>query len=202
MSDARTADSTATVAPSASRADANAADALLEVRFRKRFPAQTHEFVLEVEFTAAAGFTILFGPSGAGKTTLLDCVAGLAKPESGRISVGGRTWFNADGGTNLPVAKRRLGYVFQSLALFPHLTVEENVQYGLAHLPEAERRERVAAILAAFRISSSGPAERAGNLRWREPADGAGTDAGDRSFGVVAGRTAGGAGRGDEGEDH
>jgi molybdate transport system ATP-binding protein len=153
MSDARTADSTATVAPSASRADANAADPLLEVRFRKRFPAQTHEFVLEVEFTAAAGFTILFGPSGAGKTTLLDCVAGLAGPDSGRIAVGGRTWFDADGGTNLPVAKRRMGYVFQSLALFPHLTVEENVQYGLAHLPEAERRERVAAILGAFRIA-------------------------------------------------
>ena len=153
MSDTHIADSTATVAPSASRADANPADPLLEVRFRKRFPAQTHEFVLEVEFTAAAGFTILFGPSGAGKTTLLDCVAGLVGPDSGRIAVGGRTWFDAEGGPNLPVAKRRLGYVFQSLALFPHLTAEKNVQYGLAHLPEAERRERVAAILEAFRVS-------------------------------------------------
>ena len=153
MSDARIAESTGTVARSASRADADAADPLLEARFRKRFPAQIHEFVLEVEFTAAAGFTILFGPSGAGKTTLLDCVAGLAGPDSGRIAVGGRTWFDSEGGTNLPVAKRRLGYVFQSLALFPHLTVEENVQYGLTHLPEAERRERVAAILGAFRVS-------------------------------------------------
>ncbi len=153
MSDSPIAEARAAVAPSASCADANATEPALEVRFRKRFPAQIHEFVLEVEFTAAGGFTILFGPSGAGKTTLLDCVAGLAKPESGRISIGGRPWFDADRGTNLPVAKRRLGYVFQSLALFPHLTVDENVQYGLAHLPEAERRESVAAILAAFRIS-------------------------------------------------
>jgi molybdate transport system ATP-binding protein len=153
MSDSRIAEARAAVAPSACFADANATEPVLGVRFRKRFPAQIHEFVLEVEFTAAAGFTILFGPSGAGKTTLLDCVAGLAKPESGRISVGGRPWFDADRGTNLPVAKRQLGYVFQRLALFPHLTVEENVQYGLAHLPESERREHVAAILGAFRVS-------------------------------------------------
>jgi len=150
MSDAPIAESAvAAVAPS----NANAADRLLEVRFNKRFPAQRQEFLLEVEFTAAPGFTILFGPSGAGKTTLLDCVAGLATPESGRIALGGDTWFDSVRRTNLAVAKRRLGYVFQSLALFPHLTVEQNVQYGLAHLPQAERRERVSASLRAFRVS-------------------------------------------------
>jgi molybdate transport system ATP-binding protein len=95
----------------------------------------------------------LFGPSGAGKTTLLDCVAGLAKPESGRIVVGERVLFDSDQRLSLPVAKSRVGYVFQSLALFPHLTVEQNVQYGLAHLPHAERNERSSAILQAFRIS-------------------------------------------------
>jgi len=153
MSDSRIAEARAAVAPSACCPDATPPEPVLGVRFRKRFPAQIHEFVLEVEFTAAAGFTILFGPSGAGKTTLLDCVAGLARPESGCISIGGRPWFDAGRGTSLPVAKRQLGYVFQSLALFPHLTVEENVQYGLAHLPESERRERVAAILGAFRVS-------------------------------------------------
>ncbi len=126
---------------------------MLEVRFSKRLRAQTHEFVLEVEFTAAPGFTILFGASGAGKTTLLDCVAGLAKPESGRIAIGGRTLFATGEGTDISVAKRHAGYVFQNLALFPHLTVEENVRYGLAHLPQAERRERTAAILRACRIS-------------------------------------------------
>jgi molybdate transport system ATP-binding protein len=123
---------------------------LLDTRFRKQFKAQP--FALEVEFQAAAGFTILFGPSGAGKTTLLDCVAGLAKPDTGRIAVGDRVLFDDGHRVDVPVAKRHVGYVFQGLALFPHLTVERNVQYGLAHLTLAERGERSSAILRAFRI--------------------------------------------------
>jgi molybdate transport system ATP-binding protein len=115
------------------------------------------EFTLEVEFGAAPGFTILFGASGAGKTTLLDCVAGLARPDEGRIAIGERVLFEAtrqDGlpVIDVPVAKRRAGYVFQDLALFPHLTVEKNVEYGLADMQREERRERSAAILRAFRI--------------------------------------------------
>jgi len=125
---------------------------LLDARFRKRFAAQTDEFVLEVEFQAAPGFTILFGPSGAGKTTLLDCFAGLAQPDSGRIAIGDRTLFDAAQNINLPGAKRHVGYVFQSLALFPHLTVEQNVQYGLAPLAPPQRAAQASAILQAFRI--------------------------------------------------
>src|SRR5271165_636565 len=83
--------------------------ALLDARFRKRFAAQSQEFTLEVEFQAAPGFTILFGPSGAGKTTLLDCVAGLAQPDSGRIAIGDRILFDAEQNTDVPVAKRRVG---------------------------------------------------------------------------------------------
>jgi molybdate transport system ATP-binding protein len=125
---------------------------LLEAQLRKRFAAQAQEFVLEVEFQAAPGFTILFGPSGAGKTTLLDCVAGLTTPDSGRITLRERDLFDAAQRVNLPVAKRRVGYVFQNLALFPHLTVEQNVQYGLTHLPRAARAAQAAEILQAFRI--------------------------------------------------
>jgi molybdate transport system ATP-binding protein len=125
----------------------------LDAQFRKHFAAQSQDFVLEVEFQATPGFTIFFGPSGAGKTTLLDCVAGLTRPDSGHIAVADRTLFNADQNVNLPVAKRRVGYVFQSLALFPHLTVEQNVQYGLAHLPPAERTSQSSAVLQAFRIA-------------------------------------------------
>jgi molybdate transport system ATP-binding protein len=125
---------------------------LLSARFRKHFAAQAQEFVLDVEFQAAPGFTILFGPSGAGKTTLLDCVAGLTTPDSGRISIGNRVLFDVAERTDTPVAKRRVGYVFQNLALFPHLTVEQNVQYGLAHLPQGERATQTSAILEAFRI--------------------------------------------------
>ncbi len=114
-------------------------------------------FSLEVDFQAAPGFTILFGASGAGKTTLLDCVSGLASPDSGRIAIGGRIFFDSGQHTSLPVAKRRVGYVFQTLALFPHLAVQQNVEYGLAHLPRVERRERAAAILRAFRIAHLAP---------------------------------------------
>jgi molybdate transport system ATP-binding protein len=128
------------------------ADSRLQVLIHKTFLSQEHEFVLEVEFLAPPGFTILFGPSGAGKTTLLDCVAGLATPDSGRIAIGDRVWFDAERRIDLPVAKRRVGYVFQNLALFPHLTVEQNVQYGLPHLPQTERAAQASAILQAFRI--------------------------------------------------
>jgi len=115
--------------------------------------AQGAEFALDVEFKAAPGFTILFGASGAGKTTLLDCVAGLVKPDAGCIAIGERVLFDSEQSTDVPVAKRRAGYVLQDLALFPHLTVEENVEYGLSPLPRSQRSERAAAILQAFRIA-------------------------------------------------
>lgn len=124
----------------------------LEARFRKHYAARAQEFTLEVNFQADPGFTILFGASGAGKTTLLDCVAGLATPDHGRIALGERVLFDSEQHIDLAVRKRSVGYVFQTLALFPHLTVEQNVLYGLAHLPQAERTQRTAAILQAFRI--------------------------------------------------
>jgi len=130
------------------------AGCMLTAQFRQRLAAQSREFVLEVEFQAAPGFTILFGPSGAGKTTLLDCVAGLTTPDAGRIGLGDSILFDAAQDIDTSVAKRHVGYVFQDLALFPHLTVEQNVQYGLAHLPPAERAQRASAILQAFRIAS------------------------------------------------
>src|SRR5947209_3185060 len=119
---------------------------VLDAHLRKRLAGkssdhQARDFVLDVQFRAAPGFTILFGASGAGKTTLLDCIAGLAKPDAGRIAIGERVLFDAAQGIHLSAAKRRAGYVFQQLALFPHMTVEQNVEYGLAHLPRGKRKE-------------------------------------------------------------
>lgn len=132
-----------------------AAEARLGCRIQKRFAGQ-QEFAVDISFEAATGFTILFGASGAGKTTLLDCVAGLTRPDGGRISIGGRVVFDSSSGVNLPVAERHVGYVFQSLALFPHMTAEQNVSYGLKHLPSNERRRRTTAMLQAFRIAHLG----------------------------------------------
>jgi molybdate transport system ATP-binding protein len=134
---------------------ANAAGTVsLHGRFRKRYPMPEREFVLDVDFHAPAGFTILFGASGAGKTTLLDCIAGLAAPDEGSIVVGERILFDSSQRIDLSLSKRHIGYVFQNLVLFPHMTVAQNVEYGLAHLPRAERHKRSSAILQAFRISS------------------------------------------------
>ena len=126
---------------------------MLAARIRKeRRNASAASFVLDVSIEVSSGINILFGPSGAGKSTLLDCVAGLARPDAGRIVAGGDVLFDSSSAIHLPPQKRRIAYVFQTLALFPHLSVEENVAYGLNDLPEEERRGRVAEILAAFRV--------------------------------------------------
>jgi molybdate transport system ATP-binding protein len=142
----------------------------LSACIRKTYPAAEHEFSLEVDFTAAAGFTILFGASGSGKTTLLDCVAGLATPDAGRVAVGERVLFDEGSRINISVAKRGVGYVLQDLALFPHLTVAQNAEYGLAHLPRPARKQRAAAMLQEFRIEHlrrQRPAEISGGERQR-----------------------------------
>jgi molybdate transport system ATP-binding protein len=131
----------------------------LRVEIRKRF-ANGGGFALEASFAAAPGITIVFGPSGAGKTTLLDCIAGLATPDSGGIAVAGRMFFGD--GTNLAVQRRRIGYVFQDLALFPHLSAEKNIQYGITALPANQRGQRTDAILESFHISP---------LRHRKPSE-------------------------------
>jgi len=151
-------------------AEAKPSNPTLNAVIRKTFPSAEREFSLVVDFNAAPGFTILFGASGSGKTTLLDCVAGLATPDEGRIAVGERVLFDADNRVDIPVAKRAVGYVLQDLALFPHLTVEQNAEYGLAHLPRPARKQRAAAMLQEFRIdhlSRQRPAEISGGERQR-----------------------------------
>src|SRR5271168_3036240 len=98
---------------------------MLEIRIRKRSANAERDFLLEAECACAPGFTILFGASGAGKTTLLDCIAGLTTPDAGRIKVRDRLFFDSQRETNLPLQRRGVGYVFQDLALFPHLSAAE-----------------------------------------------------------------------------
>jgi molybdate transport system ATP-binding protein len=146
------------------------ANPTLSARIRKSFSATERPFSLDVDLSAAPGFNILFGPSGSGKTILLDCVAGLAAPDAGRIVVGERVLFDAGSRVSIPVAKRGVGYVLQDLALFPHLTVEQNTEYGLAHLPRSVRWKQASAMLREFRIEhlrQQRPGEISGGERQR-----------------------------------
>src|SRR3990170_2127117 len=111
---------------------------MLSVTLTKRFPG----FTLDVSWEADDRIVALFGPSGAGKSLTLGCLAGLVRPDTGRIVVNGRTFDDVAGGVHLPPQARRLGYVFQGYALFPHLTVAENVAFGLPDRPPPPRPPR------------------------------------------------------------
>lgn len=91
---------------------------------------QLGSFVLKACFEAPAGFTVITGPSGSGKTTLLNMISGLTRPDSGRITIRGDILFDSALGIDVPVHKRRSGYVFQEARLFPHLSVRHNLTYG------------------------------------------------------------------------
>jgi molybdate transport system ATP-binding protein len=115
--------------------------------------SQNTEFALRADVAFPPGITILFGASGAGKSTLLDCIAGLVTPSTGRIAVGNRLLFDSAQRTNVPTHLRRAGYLFQTLALFPHLSALKNVGYGLAQLSVEERRQRATALLESFHVA-------------------------------------------------
>lgn len=89
-------------------------------------------------FASSASVTALVGPSGAGKTSVLNMIAGIAEPDRGRISVGGRMLFDSEAGVAVPPERRRCGYVFQDDRLFPHLNVRHNLIYGFRLAPPSE----------------------------------------------------------------
>jgi molybdate transport system ATP-binding protein len=117
---------------------------VIEVALRKTLPG----FTLDVAWQAGDEVVTLFGPSGAGKSLTLQCLAGLTRPDAGRVVVNGRVFDDTTGGVHLPPQARHLGYVFQGYALFPHLTVAENVAFGLRGRPGPERRRRTTEVLA------------------------------------------------------
>src|SRR5579872_4955787 len=124
----------------------------LAVALHKRFSNSASNFTVDVAFTIAPGITIIFGPSGAGKTTLLDCVAGLSTPDSGSISIGGEWLFDSKKNIDLAPQQRCIGYVFQSLALFPHMNVRKNIEFGIQHLPVGELHLRADSLMHTFQI--------------------------------------------------
>ena len=112
------------------------------------------QFALQCCFQAQREVVVLFGQSGAGKTSVLDCIAGFRKPDGGEIRLGERTLYSSEAGVNVAVRQRRVGYLSQQPALFPHLSARQNIEYGLLDLPRAERDERVNSALERFRIGA------------------------------------------------
>ncbi|HEX3560990.1 MAG TPA: ATP-binding cassette domain-containing protein [Pyrinomonadaceae bacterium] len=113
---------------------------------------ESGSFALDVDFSAPPGVTILFGASGAGKTQTLKAIAGLVHPDEGLITVDVQTLFDSSRGINVAVSRRRVGYVFQNLALFPHMTAQENVEFAIGNLPRRVRRERALSLLERFKV--------------------------------------------------
>jgi len=126
----------------------------LQMRLRKSFrPRGAPDFLLDVECEAGPGITAIFGPSGSGKSTWLECIAGLQQPDAGRITLNGQVLSDVTAGVHIPPASRNLGYVFQNAALFPHMTIRQNVEYGLASLPQRERAAASREMLERFHVA-------------------------------------------------
>jgi molybdate transport system ATP-binding protein len=149
---------------------------ILEARLVKRFPAgeDSEPFELNVHFSAGAGITVLSGPSGAGKTLLLNCIAGFARADEGRILVHDELFFDAAARVHLSPQRRRCGYLFQDHALFPHMTVRQNLRFAAsaAHSRSRglNRHRQLNELLDAFELTELAarrPAQLSGGQKQR-----------------------------------
>lgn len=110
------------------------------------------DFHLKVNFTAEREVMALLGASGCGKSMTLGCIAGIVRPDKGHIELNGRVLFDSEKKIDLPPQKRKVGYLFQQYALFPHMTVEQNIRAGAHARPKNEREQAVREVLHAFRL--------------------------------------------------
>jgi molybdate transport system ATP-binding protein len=149
----------------------------IDARLVKRFAAgpESEAFELNVHLRAGLGVTVLLGASGAGKTLTLNCLAGFAQPDEGRILVNDELYFDASTRVHLPPRRRRCGYIFQDHALFPHMTVRENLRFAaFAAAPDRSgrlnRHRRINELLDAFELSELAarkPAQLSGGQKQR-----------------------------------
>ena len=138
---------------------------MLQVSIQKQLEA----FALQVSFVLAShGITVLWGASGSGKTTLLQCLAGLLRPDAGRIACREAVWFDAERGVCLAPERRRLGYVFQDVRLFPHLSVRSNMLFGRRFRgPSGVSFEDVVGLLGLGRLLHRTPSDLSGGEKQR-----------------------------------
>ena len=120
----------------------------LSVNIKKRLG----DFFLDVSFEAENNILALLGASGCGKSMTLKCIAGIEKPDSGKIVLDGKVLFDSEKNINIPPQKRQVGYLFQQYALFPNMTVEKNIETGMLKLPKEERREKVKSLVESMQL--------------------------------------------------
>jgi molybdate transport system ATP-binding protein len=146
----------------------------ISVDIKKRLGSGKRIFLLDAAFASDQDVVVLFGPSGAGKTMTLRAIAGLISPDAGRIVVGERVLFDSSENIKVPARRRDVGYVFQDYALFPHLTVIQNVAFGLQRgwswhlsLQDRLRLEEVLEIFELTAVKDSLPRDLSGGQRQR-----------------------------------
>ncbi|CAA2107998.1 ABC transporter ATP-binding protein [Variovorax paradoxus] len=131
---------------------------MIDVDLKLSVKDGARRFDLAVRFQTDVPFAALYGPSGAGKSLTLQAIAGLLHPASGHVRLDGRTLYDSAQGIDVPAPARRVGYLFQDYALFPHLSVRENVSFGLTawhrRKPPAKDAERVQALLESFGLAA------------------------------------------------
>ncbi|UFJ39595.1 ATP-binding cassette domain-containing protein [Brevibacillus humidisoli] len=120
---------------------------MLSVRLQKRLP----HFLLDLQFEMNEQIFVLFGPSGSGKTTVLNCLAGLTHPDGGWIRLNGESFYE-EGGKPLPPQRRKIGYLVQEYALFPHMTVERNIAYGIRRQHKESAWQQIEPLLQVLGI--------------------------------------------------
>jgi molybdate transport system ATP-binding protein len=128
---------------------------MMEARIRKVFAPgrESAGFDLDLDFKAGAAITVLFGPSGSGKTLTLDMIAGFVRPDEGRIMLDDAILFDGQARVNIPPRSRRCGYVFQNYALFPHMTLRENMGFAVEKRPRLEGHRLVNEMLDQFHLT-------------------------------------------------
>jgi molybdate transport system ATP-binding protein len=138
------------------------------ISIRKKLQMAGGSGVLHVDAEMADGeFTALYGPSGAGKTTLLRIIAGLLQPEQGIIEVNGQTWLNTAKKINMPAQKRNIGFVFQDYALFPNMTVQDNLKFALPASADKNRVSELLSIMGLQNLAQQKPEQLSGGQKQR-----------------------------------
>ncbi|HQR60445.1 MAG TPA: ATP-binding cassette domain-containing protein [Methylophilaceae bacterium] len=141
---------------------------MIQASISKRLHGAQGEFQLDVRLEIAEGeFVALFGPSGVGKTTLLRCLAGLEKPDLGRLDVVGETWLDSAAGVNLPPQHRRAGYMFQDYALFPNMTVRGNLEFALRKGADKNRVDTLLDLMELGELQHRKPESLSGGQKQR-----------------------------------